>query len=46
VGHPGQAQHLRKRSTSDEPYMPFFKGDYEVTAYVPSISLSGQFGRL
>lgn len=35
-----------KRSTSDEPYMPFFKGDYEVTAYVPSISLSGQFGRL
>jgi long-chain fatty acid transport protein len=34
------------RSTSDELYMPFFKGDYEVTAYVPSISVSGQFGRL
>lgn len=34
------------RSTSDEPFMPFFKGEYEVTAYVPSVSLSGRFGRL
>ncbi len=34
------------RSTAPEPYMPFFKGDYEVTAYVPSLSVSGTFGRL
>jgi long-chain fatty acid transport protein len=34
------------RSTSTEPFMPFFKGDYQVTAYVPSLSVSGEFGRL
>lgn len=35
-----------ERSTSDQPYMPFFKGDFEVTAYVPSLSVSGKFGAL
>ncbi len=33
-----------ERETSDEPFMPLFKGTYGVQAFVTSLSLSGQFG--
>lgn len=33
-----------ERRTSDEPYMPLFKGDYGVQAFVVSLMVSGQFG--
>jgi long-chain fatty acid transport protein len=34
-----------KRTTSDELYMPIYKGEYGVQAFVGSLSLSGQFGQ-
>lgn len=34
-----------ERDTSDEQYMPAFKGTYGVQAFVTSLSLSGSFGR-
>jgi long-chain fatty acid transport protein len=33
------------QTTSDEPYMPQFKGKYEVTAFVAALSLAGKFGK-
>lgn len=33
------------QTTSDEPYMPDFKGKYEVTALVASLSVGGKFGK-
>lgn len=33
------------QTTSDEAYMPQFKGEYEVTAFVASVSLAGKFGK-
>lgn len=33
-----------ERETSDEPFMPLYKGTYGVQAFVTSVSLSGQFG--
>ena len=33
------------QETSDEEYMPTFKGKYEVTAFVASLSLAGKFGK-
>lgn len=34
------------QTTSDEdPYMPQFKGKYEVTAFVTALSLAGKFGK-
>lgn len=33
------------QKTSDEQYMPVFKGKYEVTAFVASLSLAGRFGK-
>lgn len=35
----------RHRETSDEPNMPFFKGEYGVWAVVTSVMLSGRFGQ-
>jgi long-chain fatty acid transport protein len=32
-------------TTSDEAYLPQFKGKYEVTAFVASLSLQGTFGK-
>ena len=33
------------QTTSDQEYMPVFKGKYEVTAFVASLSLAGRFGK-
>lgn len=33
------------QETSDAEYMPQFKGKYEVTAFIASLSLGGQFGK-
>lgn len=33
------------RETSDEMYMPEFKGSYEITALVAHLSVTGKFGR-
>ncbi|HWO20625.1 MAG TPA: outer membrane protein transport protein [Kofleriaceae bacterium] len=33
------------QETSDAEYMPQFKGKYEVTAFVASLSLAGKFGK-
>lgn len=33
-----------ERNTAEEPYMPVFKGEYGVTAFVTSLSVSGTFG--
>ncbi|MDX2092284.1 MAG: outer membrane protein transport protein [Kofleriaceae bacterium] len=35
----------RQRDTSDEPYMPFFKGEYGVWALVTSVMVGGRFGQ-
>lgn len=34
-----------ERDTSDEQYMPIFKGTYGVSAFVTSVTLSGAFGK-
>jgi long-chain fatty acid transport protein len=33
-----------KRTTSDEPFMPVYKAEYEVSAVVATLSLTGTFG--
>jgi long-chain fatty acid transport protein len=33
------------QTTSDQEYMPVFKGKYEVTAFVASLSVGGKFGK-
>jgi long-chain fatty acid transport protein len=33
------------QTTSDEEYMPVFKGTYEITAFVAALSLTGKFGK-
>ena len=33
------------QTTSDAEFMPVFKGKYEVTAFVASLTLGGKFGK-
>ena len=32
------------RKTADDPYMPVYKGSYDVSAFVASVTLAGKFG--